>query len=127
VILPISHETAIKLTTSRYYTPKGRSIQAKGIEPDVMVTDTAVGNLFTVVREADLQKHLVNGQGADEQASKIDEAVAKPDADKVDAPIPKPFRFGDADDFQLQQAVNFLQDKPVDSGPAKGTVSASRQ
>jgi carboxyl-terminal processing protease len=127
VILPISHETAIKLTTSRYYTPKGRSIQAKGIEPDIMVTDTAVGNLFTVVREADLQKHLTNGQGAKEEASPVDDTAAKPDADKSDAPIPKPFRFGDADDFQLQQAVNFLQGKAVDSGPAKGTVSASRQ
>lgn len=127
VVLPISHETAIKLTTSRYFTPKGRSIQAKGIEPDIMVTDTAVGNLFTVVREADLQKHLSNRQTADDKATQESDEVGAKEGDAVDAPIPKPFRFGDADDFQLQQAVNFLQGRPVDSGPTKGTASASRQ
>jgi carboxyl-terminal processing protease len=127
VILPISHETAIKLTTSRYFTPNGRSIQAKGIEPDIIVTDTAVGNLFTVMREADLQKHLSNGQASDQKADQDDQATPGDGADATDVQPPKPFRFGEADDFQLQQAVNFLQGKPVDPGPVKGTVSASRQ
>ena len=127
VILPISHETAIKLTTSRYYTPKGRSIQAKGIEPDIMVTDTAVGNLFTVVREADLQKHLSNGQAAPDVVIQEGASTLGDGADATEAQTPKPFRFGDPDDFQLQQAVNFLQGKPVDPGPTKGTVAASKQ
>lgn len=124
VILPISHETAIKLTTSRYYTPNGRSIQAKGIEPDIVVTDTAIGNLFTVMREADLQKHLSNGK-ADEEEFKQSEQDVKEKATDPNAETPKPFKFGEEDDFQLQQAVNFLKGEPVDEGPSSDAVTAS--
>jgi len=127
VILPISQETAIKLTTSRYYTPDGRSIQAKGIQPDIVVTDTELGDLFTVVREADLQKHLVNGQEA--EVLPIAPVTIKQEdrADDSPAALPKPFRFGEGDDFQLKQAVNFLKGLPVDVGPSTDTTSASRQ
>src|SRR5574341_2694290 len=64
-IMPLGNNTAIKLTTARYYTPGGRSIQALGITPDIIVedpTDTA-----TRVREADLQRHLENGRAAAEE------------------------------------------------------------
>jgi len=56
----LSPDTALKITTARYYTPSGTSIQAKGIVPDVMIDETAEGNLFAAlrVREADLEKHL---------------------------------------------------------------------
>lgn len=130
VILPISHETAIKLTTSRYYTPSGRSIQAQGIEPDIVVTDTPVGNLFTVMREADLNKHLENGQGKeDKQSSESSGAsgeAANDDANS-DKEQPKPFRFGEDGDFQLQQAINFLRGKPVDPGPVDGLQTAQQK
>lgn len=124
VILPISEDTAIKITTSRYYTPSGRSIQALGVTPDLMVTDTAKGDLFTIVREVDLQKHLTNGQGKEadsktEDITIIEEVPAKGD----DAP--KPFKFGEADDFQLDQAVNFLLGKTVNRGPIKPRKTAS--
>src|SRR5438132_11464920 len=51
----LSPETALKITTARYYTPSGKSIQAKGIVPDVMLDETSEGNLFASlrVREAD--------------------------------------------------------------------------
>lgn len=124
VILPISHETAIKLTTSRYYTPNGRSIQAKGIEPDIVVTDTAIGNLFTVMREADLQKHLSNGQAGENVPKKNEQDTGNQLNDPA-AETPKPFRFGEADDFQLQQAVNFLKGEDVDEGPSVDAVTAS--
>jgi len=53
----LSPETALKITTARYYTPTGKSIQAKGIVPDVMLDETAEGNLFAALRtrEADLE------------------------------------------------------------------------
>jgi carboxyl-terminal processing protease len=54
-ILPLGNNSAIKLTTARYYTPNGRSIQAKGIEPDVAVDD---GSQRMAMREADLDRHL---------------------------------------------------------------------
>ncbi len=139
VILPISQDTAIKLTTSRYFTPSGRSIQAKGIEPDIAVTDTATGNLFTVVREAELNKHLSGtptpkrkgtdqqkAKGADAKGSSADEPANGQSSNGSKAQ-PKPFRFGEAGDFQLQQAVNHLTGKPVDSGPADGIVTASQK
>jgi carboxyl-terminal processing protease len=55
-ILPLPNNQAVKLTTARYYTPGGRSIQAKGISPDVVVEDAA--DQKVLLREADLQHHL---------------------------------------------------------------------
>jgi len=61
-VIPLRGEaknTAIKLTTARYYTPSGRSIQAVGITPDQEVKDTADGNWMDFdIREADLANHL---------------------------------------------------------------------
>ena len=67
-IIPLRLEgegpAAIKLTTARYYTPSGRSIQAKGIVPDLAVEDTPEGNFSGFnVREADLMRHLESQQG----------------------------------------------------------------
>ena len=64
-VLPLSKDKALKLTTARYYTPDGRSIQAEGIEPDIAVD---VVTKFEVredmqVREADLPRHLNNENG----------------------------------------------------------------
>jgi carboxyl-terminal processing protease len=117
----LSADTALKITTARYYTPNGRSIQAKGIVPDVMLDETSEGNLFSSlrVREADLDKHLQSGQGAeqkDEAREKAREAAReKLEAEstkKTAAPKPLP-EFGSEDDFQLAQAINRLKGKPV--------------
>ncbi|MCL1861373.1 MAG: S41 family peptidase, partial [Proteobacteria bacterium] len=56
--LPLTNSGAIKLTTARYYTPKGRSIQAKGIDPDVVIEESALGGSIKRLRESDLQRHL---------------------------------------------------------------------
>src|SRR5439155_22581 len=55
-ILPLGHNTGLKLTTARYYTPNGRSIQAKGIEPDIAVDDGRES--ASRLREANLEHHL---------------------------------------------------------------------
>ncbi|WP_022981310.1 S41 family peptidase [Ideonella sp. B508-1] len=119
-VRPLSADTALKITTARYYTPSGRSIQAKGIVPDVWLDETAEGNVFAALRtrEADLDKHLVNGPEAKEDADrekareqarqKLEEQLAK-DKNSV-KPLPE---FGSSDDFQLTQALNQLQGKPV--------------
>jgi carboxyl-terminal processing protease len=107
-IMPLGNNTAIKLTTARYYTPGGRSIQALGITPDIIVedpTDTA-----TRVREADLQRHLENGRtAAEEKESAVQRAkpAATPPLDQ------KPVELGSKDDFQLSQALAFLKGEPV--------------
>jgi carboxyl-terminal processing protease len=115
----LSPETALKITTARYYTPSGRSIQAKGIVPDVMLDETAEGNVFAALRmrEADLEKHLQNGpeDKDDARAKAREEARAKLEAEYAknkDSIKPLP-EFGSAEDFPLQQALNQLKGKPV--------------
>jgi carboxyl-terminal processing protease len=114
-------ESAIKITTARYYTPSGRSIQAKGIVPDIWLDETAEGNVFAALRtrEADLQKHLSERSGAAdtrdearekaraEERKKVEEQLAKARELK---PLPE---FGSTEDFPLQQALNQLRGKPV--------------
>src|SRR5207248_9239347 len=99
-----------------YYTPNGRSIQALGITPDVVVEDPS--DTATRVREADLQRHLENGraEAKKEAAGKATEAA--PRARTVPAPTPaelKPIDFGSKDDFQLTQAIAYLKGEPVKS------------
>ncbi len=70
-VIPISDERAIKLTTALYFTPSGRSIQAKGIEPDILVERARVTALRprSRVTEADLSGHLDNVKGEKESKS----------------------------------------------------------
>ena len=113
-------DTALKITTARYYTPSGRSIQAKGIVPDVLLDDTAEGSPFAILRtrEADLEKHLASGQGAEvkdparekareEALKRLEEEAKKPLSER------RPPEFGSEKDFQLQQALNQLKGQPV--------------
>lgn len=118
VILPLSEDTAVKLTTSRYFTPSGRSIQATGIEPDVVVADTADGDLFRLPREADLQHHLINAQAPKEIKSSIDPAAIPPEVPN------KVFEFGSKDDFQLKQAINALAGRPIQKAMPKTASNA---
>ena len=128
-VRPLSADTALKITTARYYTPSGRSIQAKGIVPDLWVDETAEGNVFAALRmrEADLEKHLGDKAGAaakpsaekdatevarekarEEARKKLEELAAK----SKEPPKPLP-EFGSAEDWPLQQALNQLKGRPV--------------
>jgi carboxyl-terminal processing protease len=119
-VRPLGPDTALKITTARYYTPSGKSIQARGIVPDVMIDETAEGNLFAALRtrEADLEKHLTSGQGAekkDEAREKARDAALKKLEDEAKKPpqdrkLPE---FGSDKDFQLAQALNQLKGQPV--------------
>ena len=118
-VRPLSAETALKITTARYFTPSGRSIQAKGIVPDVWLDETAEGNVFAALRmrEADLEKHL---QGADEKKDEAREKAREEARTKLEEQLaktreqPKPLpEFGTPEDFPLAQAINQLRGKPV--------------
>src|SRR5436190_3003624 len=106
-IMPLGNNTAIKLTTARYYTPSGRSIQAKGITPDLIVEEP--GATLARLREADLTRHLENGQ--DKDADKSATSRTKPAATQTGEQ--RPIELGSKDDFQLQQAIAFLKGEPV--------------
>lgn len=100
-VFPIDNTTALKLTTALYYTPSGRSIQAMGIVPDVIVSNLSVGKgdtdevLIDPVNESDLSGHLKNGNGKSftqnlEEKTKSENALAQ-------------------NDFQLYQALMLLE------------------
>ena len=110
----------VKLTTARYYTPSGRSIQAKGILPEKLVDDTPEGSPYAALRtrEADLDKHLNSGQGPEVKnpdreknreaaLEKLETEVAKKPNERI---LPE---YGSDKDFQLQQALNDLKGQPV--------------
>jgi carboxyl-terminal processing protease len=134
-VLPLSNNAAIKLTTARYYTPSGRSIQAKGIVPDLPVEDTPEGNFagFTV-READLARHLEEKKGTAPQGAKppveatptAPTSSAAPAAPTAQPAVPqRRYEFGSTEDFQLKQALNHLQGRPVDVAKQRDNVAAA--
>ena len=119
-VRPLGPDTGLKITTARYYTPSGTSIQAKGIVPNVLVDETAEGSPYAALRmrEADLEKHLASGQGPeqkdperekarDEARKRLEEEAKKPPQDR------KTPEFGSAEDFPLRQALNNLKGVPV--------------
>jgi carboxyl-terminal processing protease len=105
-LLPLSQTTALRLTTARYYTPSGRSVQEGGIEPDVLVPQLSDPDYKDRprFREADLRRHLIN-------QAKVDNSILEEDV-KED---PR-FRFTSEQlekqgvkDFQLDYAVKTLE------------------
>jgi carboxyl-terminal processing protease len=115
-IRQLSADTAVKLTTARYYTPNGRSIQAKGIVPDLLVDEYADGDGMNGMRlrEADLQKHLSNDR--DKEAGNGANIVDELEEAKRLAALEKkrkPLEYGSKEDFQLAQAMAHLKGQPV--------------
>ena len=130
-ILPLANNTAIKLTTARYYTPNGRSIQAKGIVPDLIVEDPNNPSADAIgIREADLERHLNNPNDKGElKPLPLPEVKAEPKPDQIAAKPPAETKAAqaktdpalkegtdnaeDKPDFQLTQALNQLKGLPV--------------
>jgi len=114
-------DTAMKLTTARYYTPSGRSIQAKGIVPDIMVDDTAEGSPYAVLytRESDLDHHLQGAAEPDKKDAATLEKEREAAINRLEADSKKPEsqrrppEYGSDKDFPLQQALAKLQGQPV--------------
>lgn len=129
-ILPLGNNTAIKLTTARYFTPNGQSIQAKGITPDIL--DESAKDDTERLREADLDRHLSNGKA--EEIKQSLEAVKTAPAPKpaIKAPKPEaeedknkkrepPAEFGSSGDLLLTQAMNYFKEGAVKKNSAKVT------
>ena len=96
-IVPVNEKTAIKLTTARYFTPSGRSIQAEGIEPDIVLNNLVVsegGKDETLLRESELAHHLDNPNGGSDPAKAAKGKDGKPLAEQ---------------DYALGEALNLLK------------------
>lgn len=101
-IVPVSNGAALKITTARYYTPDGRSIQAAGIAPDIVTEDAKITRNDTGqrLRESDLARHLENSNG--DGGGDIKTEPGKPDEHGGKAlPV--------NEDYQLQEALNLLK------------------
>jgi carboxyl-terminal processing protease len=99
-ILPLSSDSALKLTTARYYTPSGRSIQAEGITPDIVLETIEVAQVETNIeplKESDLTHHLKNGNG--------DKSGKDKETDKDDSKGKSLVK----DDYMLYEALNLLK------------------
>ena len=98
-VIPLSEKHGIKLTTARYFTPNGRSIQAQGIEPDIVVEPATITKIDTGKKytEANLQGHLANGEFADDQFSTDERDINSTDQARL------------ANDNQLYEALNILK------------------
>ena len=100
-VVPLGNGSALKLTTARYYTPNGTSIQAKGIVPDIELDDLKVskkdGNGFKETKEKDLSGHLANGDEEKESSKKKD---GKSTDEKLELA---------EEDYALYEALNLLK------------------
>ena len=124
-ILPLGGNTAIKLTTARYFTPQGRSIQAKGITPDIPLEGAIDRNASLRLREADLSKHLSEAKAdtkADPKDLDKEKAAAamrakfnftpevRPEIDPKEL-RPGPGEVVSKKDYELHQAIAFLKSR----------------
>ncbi len=111
-VLPLGKDRGIKLTTALYYTPNGRSIQAEGIQPDILVQAVTVPNpqdneqmLLEAIKEEDLSGHLSNGNSEDSpEANKQENVESISEVKDEDGNIPLI-----TEDFQIYQALNLLK------------------
>ena len=126
-ILPLGNNTAIKLTTARYYTPGGRSIQAKGITPDIPLDDAVSERAGLKLREADLTKHLIESTTDEKDKQKALVTAARkynftpaprpPEPDEKTLK-PEPGEIVSKNDYELNQAIAFLK--------TRGTTSTAK-
>ena len=112
--MPLTQDSALKLTTARYYTPSGRSVQEGGIEPDIAVPQLsdpdAARRAKYAVRESDLRKHLINDIDLSEKQLEQDDV-----ADPRFSETPEELEKKGIKDFQLEYALQTLRHT---SGPA---------
>lgn len=121
-VIPLDKTTGMKLTIARYYTPSGKSIQARGVIPEILIDDTVTGKNGRYSRESDLPGHLSNDSGVavDKERDIWDDWAKEEDEPKKDGKDKEdPIRPGDAKDFPLQQAINHLKGLPVQTAKKK--------
>ncbi|MCP3020707.1 S41 family peptidase [Cupriavidus basilensis] len=139
-VRPLTNDTGIKLTIAYYYTPTGKSIQAKGIRPDIPVDQNPEGDPddALITREIDTERHLHNKQESEEpemnereqrrveELRRLEEENAKKTPEERDKERKKkPIEFGSAEDFMLQQAIAQLEGQPVKRSKSKLEAAAT--
>jgi carboxyl-terminal processing protease len=115
-VLPLDNDHAVKITTARYYTPNGTSIQAEGIKPDIALADLAVNKADSaptlVSSEADLPNHLANEDGTS-KGKDIDNDGSAENAKLA------------TQDYALSQALNVLKGLALNRAPSVAPAQAA--
>jgi carboxyl-terminal processing protease len=122
-LIPLSQDTALRLTTARYFTPSGRSVQENGIEPDVQVPQLSDATRAERprLREADLKKHLINE--IKDGTEKLVENDNKPDPRF--AATPEELKKKGVIDFQLDYATRLLTRLAPAGAPSVAVAAGS--
>ncbi len=108
-VIPLPGHGAMRLTTARYYTPSGRSIQATGIEPDIIVEQAKIESYdYRRVRESDLRGALDNGKSDKADKKKNDKEKAKKDGEKDSENDDEKKEEDKPQDYQLSRALDLL-------------------
>jgi carboxyl-terminal processing protease len=111
-IIPITETAAVKLTTARYFTPSGRSIQAEGIEPDIELEDLALSEVeksgVKPIKESNLSGHLLNGTGDELELGDVNQAKQ---IDENHEMLKKDYQLGEA--LNLLRGLAILRNKKV--------------
>jgi|GEM_PF-67337 len=132
-LLPLGRDSAIKLTTALYYTPLGRSIQAKGIDPDIVITELKISEKGVIddssgarLDESSLLDHLQNGNDVQEDGKDKKDVVGVDDSELKDRDVPEKYSIDKSEDkddsskiksrsallykdYQLYEAINVLR------------------
>jgi hypothetical protein len=126
-VRPLGPDTGLKLTTARYYTPSGKSIQAKGIVPDVLVDESEEGNLFSLLRtrEADLDKHLGSGQGPEVKDPRARRPATKPASAEEEAKKAPPT--ARCPSSAATRTSSWCRPQPAEGPPGAGQQDAGRR
>ncbi|NQW00326.1 MAG: S41 family peptidase [Rhodospirillales bacterium] len=105
-IMPLPGHGAMRLTTARYYTPSGRSIQGEGVDPDIIVEPSKIETLTSATqrREADLRGALKNENGGNEETND-----AVPDENLETAPMAESDTKEEPVDYQLTRALDLIR------------------
>jgi carboxyl-terminal processing protease len=118
-VLPMNNNAALKLTTARYYTPSGRSIQAEGITPDIQFDKVSISSVtkeadLEEIKEANLTRHLTNGDKKAKPKTKGENAPAKDSSKSSDEKESLA-----TSDYELYEALNLLKGLALQQGLAK--------
>lgn len=117
-VLDLGQEMGLKLTIARYFTPSGRSIQEKGVQPDVVLDDLDAKVLAEArrssesVRERDLKRHMTNPEYREEELESLGKKPAKISKDvdeKAEDAESRPLKFMPREDYQVREALGYLK------------------
>ncbi len=133
-IIPLSSTTGMKLTTSKYFTPNGRSIQGTGIDADITIDQLTWDGVVApkVQREKDLARHLVGRDEKKDDAADADDDLTEEGQEakllkaREDAKKLKGFDWGNEKDFLYAQAVNKIKGLPVVKSTVDTTNTAAK-